>query len=407
MDVRSDEARVRQLFDEVTLGQPDVPPDRYAMIRRRARRHRLTQAAGTLAVAAAIAAVAVGVGTSAGRVPPSPEQRSLPGWALPWPDQRNGSVPQRVLDGAVTAWRHQIPAGLSATAPANVIWYVGRTVAHGQAVAVIFEVGSGSARRLVAGWASAGEVMSGQPGWTRGSSPWVLYDVAAPRPTQGLVIGLNLHGRMSPPGRNPDNWIVLLAEPQVQSASWSAPGPFSSGSSGHGILSQPSDSVGIAPAVRGLAVADTGQITGPVTVDQLNVRHHNTLAHPVSVGVPGSADSQVPQLAAAAPVGGRPGLTIINEFTGQGPLWNGMSGISSIPGYAGRLVIRARCYGPGQLQLRLMSGIGNNQTALGTVPCDDLVHELVTKARLSGRHSIVAIVASRLTSYRVALGTLK
>jgi hypothetical protein len=71
MDVVPDEEAVRQLFDDLTVGQPDAPPDRFGRIRRRVRRHRLTQAAGTLAVVAVAAVVAVSLGTSAGGAGPS------------------------------------------------------------------------------------------------------------------------------------------------------------------------------------------------------------------------------------------------------------------------------------------------------------------------------------------------
>src|SRR5262245_26353154 len=45
-------------------------------------------------------------------------------------------------------------------------WYEGQTVAHGQVVAVIFEVDTAAGRRLAAGWATASEVMHGQAAWT-------------------------------------------------------------------------------------------------------------------------------------------------------------------------------------------------------------------------------------------------
>jgi hypothetical protein len=393
MDIRSDEARVRQIFDEMTAGQPDAPSDRYSGIRRRARRHRLGQVATTLAAATAVAAVAVGIGTSVGRVPPAP-LRTVPGWALPWPDHRNGSVPQRVLDGAVAAWRHQsatyegVPVSL--TTRETVIWYVGQTVAHGQAVAVIFEVESGAGRRLVAGWATASDVMHGQPGWFPGSSPWVLYDVSVPRPARGLVIGLNVQVATRS-DRGADNWIVLLAAPQVRMASWMVPGPSGPSSS--------SESGGIGAAARGLVVADVGRVWGRVQVTQLNVGSENTLAHQVYVGVPGSPDSQIPALAAPAPIPGRSGFRMVNEFTGQATTGTNLSG------YHGRLAIRARCYGPGRL--RLTFGIGGKETRLGTLPCDDLVHELVTTAKLRDPQAGVTVHASPLTSYRVVLGTVR
>jgi hypothetical protein len=407
MELKADEVRLRELFDEMTLGQPDAPPDRFGGIRRRARQHRIMKAAGALAAGAAVAALALGIATTAAPVPPGSEPRHVPGWALPWPDQRNGSVPQRVLDGAITAWRHETGVPQDLTAHSRVIWYVGQTVAHGQVVAVIFEVDSQAGRRLVAGWAAASQVMNGQAAWTGGSSPWVLYDVAAPRATQGLVIGLNTHGTTARPGRNPDNWIVLLAGPRVQSVSFTAPGPIS-----------PNSATGMVGAGRldgGLAVADVGQVSGPVELNHLNVGHRNVLAHPVKVGVPGSAASQVPQLVAPAPIAARRGFHSVIEVTGQG------TSATDVGQFRGHLAVRARCYGPGPIRLTFSFGsprhllglprsaAGPKQTALGSIACDDLVHRLATKIRLRPGHAVasVIIVASRLTSYRVELGTAK
>jgi hypothetical protein len=394
MEITSDEARVRQMFDEMTVGQPDAPPDRHMAIGRRARRHRLTQAVGTVVAAAAVAAVAVGVAMSASPVTPTNENRPVPGWALPWPDHRNGSVPQQVLDGAVTAWRHQAAPYSEPVlaAPAKVIWYVGQTVARGQVVAVIFEVDGPAGPRLVAGLATASDVMRGQPAWTtQGASPWVLYNVRAPRPTRGLLIGLNVPGTTARPSHNPDNWVVLLAAPQVESVTWTAPTAVSSDSS--------KIRIGIATTDRGLAAVDAGQITGPVVVDHLYVDHRNTLASPVTVGVPGSEASQVPQLAAVPPIPGRPGFTAGDEFATQGNTTLGM------PVDRGRLVVRARCYGHGQL--RLTFSIGGGWSRLGTVTCDDLVHELMTSVRVSVPLARLTFHASPLTAYRVVIGTVR
>jgi len=387
MGVVPDEVAVRQLFDQLTAGQPDAPPDRHGRIKRRVRRHRLAQVAGTLAVMAAAIALAVGVGTNVGTVPPVTGHRAVPAWALPWPDHRDGSVPRRVLNGAVTAWRQEAALKgfpLGATSKAEAIWYVGQKVANGEAVVVVFETAVG---RLVAGWATASEVMHGQSAWSRGTSPWVLDDVPAPRPTRGLFIGLNTHGTSAQPGRNPDNWIVVLAAPDVQSVGWAVVGR-----------------AGMTPAVRGLVVADTGQIAGRVKVTQLNVHRRNTLRHPGYVGVPGSRDSQVPQLARAAGLPPRHGFRVAAELTGQGN--SGAFG-GGLPTYRGRLAIRVRCFGPSPL--RLAFGTGARQLRLGTIRCDNAVHELTTQVQLrpGDRHAGVFIHASGLTSYRVVIGTVR
>ncbi len=404
MDVMPDEVAVRRMFDDLIAGQPDAPPDRHGRIRRRVRRHRFAQVAGTLAVVAVAAGVAVSIGTSAGRVAPVPGHRSVPGWALPWPDHRDGSVPQSVLDGALSAWRHQVAVEkgipLSAMSKAKVIWYVAQTAVTNQVVVVMFEADVGIGKRLVAGWATASEVMHGQPGWSPGSSPWVLYDVAAPKPESRLFIGLNVHGTSARQDRNPDNWIAVLADPHVQGVGWTVSGPSSTTTTSQGTVSSGSGSAGMTPAIRGLAIADTGQIAGRVKVTQLDVHNRNMLTRAGYVGVPGSADSYVPQLAAPAAVPGRPGFRASFWQSGQGT----SSVETDLSGYHGRLAIRARCYGPSRL--RLLYGANPKQTLLGTMRCDDAVHELVTSVRASA-HIFVTFGASRLTAYQVTVGTVR
>jgi hypothetical protein len=395
MGVMRDELLVRRLLGDLTADQPAPPADRYAAIRCRARRHRLTQAAGTLAVVVAAAGLAIGIGVSASSVAPASRPRSVPSWALPWPDHRNGSVPQHVLDGAVAAWRHEIAlrAGtpLGTTARAKVIWYVGQTVAHGQSVVVIFEVGSPAGPRLVAGLATASEVTSGQPGWSRGFSPWVLYDVPAPQRAAGLAIGLNTDGPATVTGRNPDDWIVVLAAPQVRDVAFTASGPSRSGAT--------TEVLGVGTASHGLLIGDVGQVSGPVQLTKLDVGHHNTLAVPVNVEVPGSPRSQTPQLAMPAPIRVPPGLSEQVALTGQG------SSGSSLTTQGGRLAIVARCYGPSPLRLTYRTGHG--ERAIGTITCDDGAHELITKIRLSHPAVGVSVHSSPLTAFRVVIGTVR
>ena len=133
----------------------------------------------------------------------------------------------------------------------------------------------------------------------------------------------------------------------------------------------------------------------------LNVGNRNTLTSPANVGVPGSADSQVPQLAIAARIHAPAGFKLVNELTGQGTSVTGLSG------YSGRLAIAARCYGPGNL--RLTFGTGAQERQLGTIPCDNATHELTTTVRLRPRDPSAGVIvyASDLASYRVMLGTVR
>jgi hypothetical protein len=322
-----------------------------------------------------------------------------PGWALPWPDHASGNVPQKVLDGAVIAWRHEAAAGkqvaLAASARAPVAWYVGQTVAHGQVVAVMFEVNAHATQHLIAGYALASQVMHGQAGWVRNATPWVLYDVPAPPSTPGLAIGLNVHGVSTVSSQSPDNWIVVLAAPGVQTISWQAPSA-PPGHSPPGNRRKPAASHGT--AASGLLVANVGQVTGQVKLTALEAGGHNTLEAPEYVGVPGSPASLIPALAPPAPLHLPHGFKLISESAGQGDVATGFSHAT------GRLAVVARCYGTAPL--RIMFSLGTRQVHLGNVRCDNRVHELVTHVHLKAAASSEGVSAftGDLTSFRIASG---
>lgn len=382
MGVVHDEQRLRQMLDAMTADQPETPSDRYRTIKRRAVRHRWNQAVGALAVAAAVTGAVVGVGVSGGGVNPASSSRPVPGWALPWPDHRNGSVPQRILDGAVLAWSHL--AALSGTtwpgaAHERVIWYVGQTVARGAVVAVMFEVDGAAGHRLVAGWATAAEVMSGQPGWVSdGSSPWILYDVQAPPPLRrALAIGLNTHGTSAVSGQNPDNWVVELTAPNVRYVEFSAEHPRSATITTEG-------------GHNGLFVFDAGQLTAQVRIRQA-VNEGWRALRPSVVGVPGSPASQVPQLALPPPLRGSSG-GLAAELDGQGDLIDSFKNMRT-----GRMVT-ARCYGPAPLRI----AVNDQRHLVGVIACDGAQHTLMLRGRQ--RVSNLYVFTSGLTSYRVAVG---
>ncbi|HEX9033828.1 MAG TPA: hypothetical protein VF834_18470 [Streptosporangiaceae bacterium] len=400
MGVSQDEQVVRQLLADVTADQPYPPSDRHRQVLDRAASRRRPRMAAAVVGLAALAGVAFGLGTSAGSGPTAATSRHVPAWALPWPDHGDGSVPPRVLDSAVAAWRHGF-AHMQSTQPtvgvkAPLIWYVGQTTADGQAVVVMFEVDTVTGPRLVAGWATASEVMPGHPP-VRGGSPWVLYDVPAPKPKAGLTIGLNVHGQAARPGRSPSNWIVVLAAPQVRQVVWTA--SPASGPAIHGSLSV------IGTTSRGLVAGPAGPLTGPVNLIALyDAAHRNLLARHAWVGVPGSRQSYVPQLVTPGPVIFPPGFNRAVELRAQG------TQTDELPGRPGRLAFVARCYGPVPLRLAYSLQIGTpgkSQVALGTIPCDNGVHELVTRIRpRPGGSFFLTIRTSWLTAYRLVQGTV-
>jgi len=109
----------------------------------------------------------------------------------------------------------------------------------------------------------------------------------------------------------------------------------------------------------------------------------------------------VPQLARPVQIHAPGGFRVTDELGGQGTSGTNLSG------YRGRLAILARCYGPGDLWLTF--GTGDQGHPLGTIICDNAVHELTTRIRLRPHdpNAGVSIHTSKLTSYRVVIGTVK
>jgi hypothetical protein len=395
MNMNADELALRELFQDLTAGQPPAPPGRYAAVRRRLVRHRWEQAAAWSAAIAVTGAAAAVVAVLPARPAVQPGSRPVPAWAVPWPDHRNGSVPQRVLDGAVTGWQHQwlLDKGTSPPAVRKLIWYVGQTAAAGEDVIVAFEADTASGRYLVAGSTIASEVMHGQPGWVASgnSSPWVLWTAPAPARSDGLAIGLNLSGPQTGTA-GPDNWIMVLAAPDVRTVTWMA--PTSSG-----------PRPGSAAAERGLAIADTGPVTGRVMLTGLIARHRDVLGRPRNVGVPGSfvppdtQGSDVPTLAQPAPLSLPPAYRSNAGISGQGNGGYTHSG-QFVPR---RPAVFARCYGPAPLRIYLGPDQGGRE--LGVIPCDNAEHELLGRAG-SRPPNDLTVSTGFLTAWRADLGSV-
>jgi hypothetical protein len=382
MALNHDEVALRDALDDLARDQPQPPAGRYAAVRRRVVRHRLRRAAagaGVLAVAVAAVVTAVALPVSGTR-PEAARPRPVPGWALPWSDHRNGSVPQRVLDGAVAAWRHFISMQTGrAVQPGRVIWYVGQTVPAVGEVVVIFEADSPDGHQLVMATALTSEVMNGQQAWSGVLSPWELNEVPAPSPPRaGLWVGLNLMGVGTSRGPSNDIWSVILAGPRVRRVSLTAPS-----ATGHRVS---------ALTARGLAIVDTGQnlasgwLTGLFT-DQGNVLRR---AEPMDQAV--------------TPVNGTAPLDLPTSFhlntTLAGPGSGSITGLPVLkPGQ--RAAVFAICNGPDSLQIRL------DQHQIGVIQCDNRQRELVVPSghRLA-RPVVLDVRTSDRTAWRVDYGIL-
>ena len=408
MTPMTDDRAIRAAFADLTEGQPPMPPGRFGAVRRRVIRRRRRQASAVVVSAVALAAVIVGLVRLPGVLQAQPQTR--PSWALPWHDYRNGSVPQSVLDGAVLAWHDQVtsaqdsgaepsPAQLARlVASYDVSWYVGQTVAHGHAVAVIFEASSpATGHVLVTGWASASEVMRGQPAWSAGSSPWELTSTAAP--------GGNLRyfgpdvseyvPALSASGLTVDNWVVALTGFDASGFSWTAAEPGGQGSGR-------ADSAG-------LAVIDVGQVSGDV---MLTFGAWASI-FPVGLGAAGGP-AGVPAL---APPRVPTPPTAFHQTDGWLGYGNQVDQDSSFAAAGRPYVVLASCYnataisnehgpnapgGSGPLTVTI------NRRGVFVINCSNRQQQVtVPRWALSGRGLMVQMTSSALTSWRVALGYLR
>ncbi|HEU5035126.1 MAG TPA: hypothetical protein VFT62_10275 [Mycobacteriales bacterium] len=378
----TDEGALRTaLTDLAAADQPDQPRDRLNAVRRRHLRRRAFQA-GATAVVAAAAVVAGLLGTSAvGGRATEPLHRSAPGWALQWPDHRDGSVPQRVLDGAVTAWRAGGGDSHGVTPlpkPLAVVWYAGQTVASGRAVVAVFEADLGTSRRLVTATALASDVLNRhRPGTLSAPRPWTVHDAPAPDPQAPPAL-VGAYVRDQQPF---DNWALVLTRPGNPQLTWSA-----SGAAG-----------GTVPMHDGLAVFEVGQVRGPVSVALQDQRsaHGTGPAAPVRVGLRGNALSQAPQLAPVADLvlGGN---RLVAGMGGQG---RGAAADFGLRRSRARLVLIGRCYGPGEVHLVLDDG-----PFRANLPCDDRQHTVSTgRLRPQPRGHLLFVDAGPLTAWSVTV----
>jgi hypothetical protein len=401
----TDEQLMRAALAHLTDDQPPMPPGRFQSVRRRVVRHRKRQLAG--AAVLAVAAVVVSAAQVPGILHPSPSARQVPGWALPWPDYRNGSVPQSVLNNAVLAW-HEQAVGQTAPAPLSpreiarqvrayhVIWYVGQKVGHGHSVAVIFEATSpATGPQLVVGWADASGVLGGEAAWQANSSPWILTTMTAPgRPAS---FGPDISEYLSLPsasGVGADTWILVLPKPGAVF------GNMSTNSTATSTVTEVKSS-------PGFVATDIGQIQSDVVLGFGGARTQY-----VPVGIGGNA--------AVAPLAPPPALQppasfqMISSWDGQAssPGENDLS----VTAAGGPYAVLASCYnalpigvgaGPptpgGNGPLRIMI----NGHRVGSMPCDSQQHELgIPRSMLRPHGIMITASSSSLTSWQISFGRL-
>jgi hypothetical protein len=362
----TEEQLLRSALTDAATGQPPAPYDRVDRVRRRHARRQQGRlvALGTAAVLAITGAALgfAGLRIDGGNTNPA-AHRSVPSWALQWPDQRDRYIPQHVLDGAVQAWAHTHYTDTSTndpTDPSFTTWYLGQHVANDE-IAVAFEYSGGGVPYFVMGHANADQVMNGQEPYSAdGTTSWGLYGVPVtdlgPRP----VFGLNL--AISKSEGAPDEDIVVLTDPRARRLDFQAIGA-------DGRLSQ-----WTAPMTRGFTEVAMEPIRSRVRINAVRDAHGKVLAGGMYVTVP-TTDSvspapdtpvlmRVPQL-----VGVQTTPTGFGEYSGQGGTQNLMQSDSPWPMHA--TTIYARCYGGRSMVISIDS---NRRGHRVVIPCDDNEH---------------------------------
>jgi hypothetical protein len=229
--------------------------------------------------------------------------------------------------------------------------------------------------------------MRDQPAWSGASSPWALTEIAAPDPAKvPPVIGTYVTGFPSVvPGQNPDNWMVLLTAPDVARVSW-----YERTTGGRRLLSM--------PTAAGLAVTDTGQVTGNIELTGLSTSHGTIRLDHAPVALPGNR-IQVPQLAKP------PALSLPRSFspliggTGQG---NETELDSSFRQALRPYAVFGICYGPAPL------GVQINGHSIGSIACDSVTHQLSIPAADEhgyGHQLMLGLNSSNLSSWDFQFGT--
>ncbi len=383
------EHRLREELPALTAGQPLAPPDRVAAVLRRHARRSQTRLAGVAAVAVVVAMLGAFVAVTSSRTQ-GYARRGLPAWALDWPDRRDGSVPQPVLDGAVTAWARTAGAAGGPVSVRRTVWYAGRRVPGTDSVIAIFAAETDTGRRLVAATATASIVLAGAPPYAEDeqgtSSPWSSFTTAAPTDRHlDLALALHLQGTPSPARpESPREVLYVLGGPPARTVDWSSdPPPGAPSGPTHGALrSQDGEFVG-----------ELGTVWAPVRISTRNAAGR-VLVSSVA-GIPGAPESEVPQLGRPDPIVLPPGWQLVHGVGGQGPVSVG----AETPPPRGQAAVFVRCLGLGPVVVRL--GARESLTA----PCDGQQHQrdAAGPLRHSNPYTSNDVQASKLTTYQVVV----
>ena len=152
------------------------------------------------------------------------------------------------------------------------------------------------------------------------------------------------------------------------------------------------------PTAAGLAVTDTGQVTGNIELTGLSTSHGTIPLDHVPVAIPGNR-IQVPQLAKPPALSLPRSFSLLIGGTGQGSATDADQSFRP-----GRLpyAVFGICYGPAPLRVEI------NGHSVGSITCDSVTHQLsVPAADLHGHgHQLMlGMNSSNLSSWDFQFGT--
>src|SRR4051794_13830544 len=377
MALTTDEQAMRGALEELAVGQPDAPVDRFAGVRRRhLRRRRMQSAVAAAAVAVVAAGVMIGTTTGLRSGTAKPAHRATPSWALPWKDNADPAL-SALRPAALAAWKSSANRNVAGSYydPRQVIWYLTRSVANGHDVAVVFEVERDDGeRRLVAGLHQSSTDAND-------ISTWRLYDVAAPAARSATPPVVSMYDVGGLAGDVASNWVVVLTDPAIPSVFLR-----------EGVTTQ-------AQLQDGFTNVELGSLHGQVSVAVEDAK--NGAQMPVGVvGLPGAPQSQIPDLEPPAELVGVPMTPRTQSGTTLGT-------ILDVDGSAPKVVhtrVYPRGYGGPPIRVSF-----DGQSASLTIACDGKQHVVDGPTLTQYQHEYeggghaVEIYASNQTAVRYAV----
>jgi hypothetical protein len=160
-----------------------------------------------LVIVGAIAALAMSAFVQTG----TPAQRSVPAWALPWPDQRDRGILRPALDALIWNWKQEDTSTYGPVDPSrppqqyDEYWYLAKRIPECACVLAMAEASGLNRRSLIVGDIGLDDDMRS----ASDGSDWRWLDGPAPNPRSHRFVGGYLYGTHG----DQDRVVWLLTSP--------------------------------------------------------------------------------------------------------------------------------------------------------------------------------------------------